>query len=227
MTEGPVELAVGDGDLAAVDVATALFASVLMLLVLVSLTLLPTSPPKPLPSTGQLDPTATAVPPTWEALPQRTSYALLRGSRLSLLDLDHFARSALSPLHWIDTPEHRESVRPQTHARAPEALTWTLTTTGQALPAAWVRFAMDLPAVAPGTPCPLDALGSTVAHRPVWTVLVHPAADAALQRLAAFADACGLGYRLALPAPPDDPDDPVTIPMALDPSSFALERLFR
>ena len=208
-----------------VDVSVAFFASVLVLFVFVSFSLNRDTPRMERASTGQVNDTATAIPPTWSPIPERTSYAFLDGRQLQVLDLGHFSEVMYTPQKIVSSDAHYENVTILKDRNAPEAFNLTLGTVGGSLPAEWVRVTVPVVNTNDGS-CPIDDQIWAAFKRRLLSVLVMRSESVNLPQFVSFAEACDLRYRL-IPLPAVNANGRVNIPISLQPASFRFEVIFR
>ncbi len=208
-----------------VDVSVTFFASVLVLFVFVTFALNPIAPRIERVSTGQTVETATAIPPSWSPIPERTSYAFIDGRELQVLNLDHFSDAMVSPEKLVSSDAHFENITILSDQNAPEAFSIIVGTIGGKLPMQWVRAC--IPAVrSEDASCPIDEKTRTAFRQNLLSVLVMQSEKVDLPELVAFLDACGFRYRL-IPLYAVSATGRVNIPISLQPSSFHFETIFR
>ena len=213
-----------------IDVAVTYFASVLVLFAFVTLAFLPTQPVIPKPSIGQVQPAADAVPASWHAVSERTSYALLAHNRLWVLELTHFKDSFLSPLNWIQTPTHSERASPNTNEPSPRSFILSLITSGADLPEVWVRASVTLEGKTefqPETCAPFEPSAENPDEPPLFSVLIDLRPETRLDRFLELADVCNIRYRFAVLPLPDNAGSPLEFTIGLSNASYYLETIFR
>jgi hypothetical protein len=229
-----------DEDPVAVDVSLAFFASVLVLFVFVVIVAARDTPPIEKPSTGQIQPTMDAVPSTWAPVPERTSFAVLTPDKLILLELDHFAKSIMSPLNSIATDTQFESATLLRREAAANAFVYKIEATADAIPPQWIRLEVPLraqqPAIAPPPPaqdedretrCPISSADLSHFYRKFLTVFIMPGEGTDLGHFMAFAKDCGLRFRMVPLRPGRKGDNVLSIPFGLSAGQFALTHMLR
>jgi hypothetical protein len=208
-----------------VDVSVAFFASVLVLFVFVTFALNQVTPSVERATTGQTVETIAAIPPTWSPIPERTTYAFLGGQELQVLEMEHFSTVMAAPEELVSSDAHFENISVSSNSNAPEAFFLSIGTIGGTLPAQWVRA--SIPAVrSEDGGCPIDDQTRTAFRRNLLSVLVMNSDRVDLPEFIAFADACGLRYRL-IPLPTKSAKGRVSITISLQPNNFRFETIFR
>ena len=220
-----------DDNPVSVDVSMAFFAAVLVIFVFVSLQIARTSPAEEKPSIGERTPVAEAVPPSWQAVPERTSFAMLIDDSLHVLELDHFARGIDTPLAWVSLRDHGERSETATKG-TPEGFELRLSTTAKDLPPEWVRTtialtgAVSVDAETGEEACALAEAERAAILRPVITILVADRDGADLAPLARMTRVCGYRFRLTSMGRAAS-SGRFSIPIGLSEDAYTAERIFR
>nr|VFJ90508.1 MAG: hypothetical protein BECKH772A_GA0070896_1002210 [Candidatus Kentron sp. H]VFJ91681.1 MAG: hypothetical protein BECKH772B_GA0070898_1002010 [Candidatus Kentron sp. H]VFJ98298.1 MAG: hypothetical protein BECKH772C_GA0070978_1002010 [Candidatus Kentron sp. H] len=208
-----------------VDVSVAFFASVLVLFVFVTFALNRETPRVEPVSTGQIIETAAAIPPSWGPIPERTSYAFLDSRQLQVLEMEHFSVAMVTPEKMVSSDAHFENITVLSDRNAPESFSLNIGTVGGVLPSQWVRATVPAVRTQDGG-CPIDEQTWSAFRRNLLSVLVMRSEKIDLPEFVAFADTCGLRYRL-IPLPTASAKGRVNIPISLQPNSFRFETIFR
>ncbi len=220
-----------DDNPVSVDVSMAFFAAVLVIFVFVTIQVARITPEDEWPSVGQRVPVAEAVPPTWSVVPERTTFAILSGTTLHVLELDHFARAIDAPLGWVSTRDHGEnSSVPKTGA--PESFDLKMSTTGENLPTEWIRASIDLSGAERineengDTVCTLSKTERDAILRPILTVFVMNLPGTDLSALTKMTGACGYRHRLSPLGRPSS-SGRISVRIGLSEEAYSAERIFR
>lgn len=203
-----------EDDTAALDLSIAFFSAVLMLFAFVAFQMARTPRPDPPATLAQPDIARPVQPPTWSALPERGSWAVYDGTRLTLLDLDAIARGMRDPLDAHDSDDGYQSLTLHDGAD-PRSFSLRLSFRPDALPAPWQREVLR---PGPDAPCPQGG------RRILRSYVAADVAD--VTPLAAYLDRCDRQFApLVLPEPGDS--GRVTVQIGLGPGSYAAEAIFR
>ena len=135
-----------------IDLAVGFFGSVLVLFVFVAFNVSNEPSREKTPTIGQLEATVEVYPPSWSPVMARSSWALLAGERLTILDLSEISRDRFaSPVRPEGYHRYVRSSEP-----APNAFELTLIAIDyENLPLAWRREVLQL---GENDPCPDTAL---------------------------------------------------------------------
>ena len=217
-------------DTPSIDLAVTFFACVLVMFVFVTFLAAPRPEPETTPTTGQKTRAADSLPSSWDAVRERTSFALLSAQTLTLLEGRHFAQSFLSPSNWVQSAGHLESAVARAGEPSPNAFRLVLTTTGSDLPPGWVRHAVRLDDAGARSAESCAAMrsaqppGMSDAH---LTVLLDVRRDVSLEPFLQFARLCAIRYRLVMLPKPKEAGGALVINLGLDRTQYSLETLFR
>ncbi|MBL3560417.1 hypothetical protein [Rhodovulum sulfidophilum] len=213
----PEETDQSDDQSASVDLSVAFFCCVLMLLVFVSFNLTETPERPPAASLGQPTLNTTAIPPAWDPLLKRGSWAILTETALTLLDLSPILEQVEAGSNGLLSESGGVSWRPQRNHAAARAFRLDLGIDPRQVPLSWKMTVVGLDQ---------EEQPECIAPLRLLTVLV-PDDLPDLSSFLVYADRCDLVYRFEVLDPPTGNSSVIRFTIALTTGSYSRERVFR
>lgn len=205
-----------ENDTAAIDLAVAFFSAVLTVFVFVQFVLSDRPENEPRASIGQQHETIAAVTPTWHPIAERGSFAVLRGTTLTVLNLSALSAGIMDSRDGYFADNGGQSFRALEES-APNSFSLTIRFIPSDIPEPWRREVVELANEA--ATCP-----ETVQR--VLTVFVGPETEN-LSPLITHSKACEIYPRFVYTSGKKTDDQLVSQRIGLSPSAYARERIFR